>query len=152
MPCRRKPWWKKPYRREYAMFLGEFRLSVGRGGWLCLPASLRHDLHALYAPDDTELILTTFYKRCLVCFPREEWLKEPEKLRRRGASPRDLQDFQTRKAVCPQDAEGRLRIPPAFRRYAQITRDVLLMGVVNRLELWSPRRWERFAAAAGWRL
>jgi MraZ protein len=131
------------------MFLGEYRLSVEGAGWLTLPPGIRNALHELYAPDDDTLILSMFFERCLVCYPRVEWLKVPERLRSMGASPIDLRDFQTRKAVCLLDGEGRFYIPLLFRQYAQLERDALLIGMVCCLELWSPHQWERFTAAEG---
>ena len=66
------------------MLLGEYHLSLDRAGCLCLPSSIRHALRELYAPDDTALILTTFFEGCLVCYPVVEWYKAPERLRRRA--------------------------------------------------------------------
>jgi MraZ protein len=128
------------------MLLGEYRRSVKGAGWLCLPSSIRHALCELYAPDDTALILTTFFERCLVCYPRVEWFKAPEKLRRMGTSPAHLRHFRTSAALCPLDEEGRLYIPHLFRQYAQIERDVLVIGIVCWLELWSPHQWEQYEA------
>src|SRR6516164_8489156 len=82
------------------MFLGEYHLSVDRGGRLCLPECMRYVLRECYAPDDTELILSMFFERCLVCYPKAEWFKVPERLRSMGASPGDIRDFQEKKAVC----------------------------------------------------
>jgi MraZ protein len=41
-------------------------------------------------------------------------------------------------------------IPPAFRQHAEIERDVLLIGAINRLELWSPQQWEQYEADDVW--
>jgi MraZ protein len=128
------------------MLLGEYHLSLDRAGWLRLPSSIRHALRELYAPDDTALILSMFFERCLVCYPRAEWFKAPERLARMGATPLDLRDFQTRKAVCLLDPEGRLYLPHLFRQHAEIERDVLVVGVVCYLELWSPHQWEGYGA------
>ena len=43
------------------MFLGEYRLNVDGKGRLRLPAGIRRDFHALYAPDDAKLIMPTFW-------------------------------------------------------------------------------------------
>jgi MraZ protein len=109
-------------------------------------------LRELYAPDDTALILSMFFDGCLVCYPRVEWFKAPERLRRMGATPLDLRDFRTSAALCPLDEEGRLYLPHLFRQYAQIERDVLVVGVICNLELWSPKLWEGYAADEASRL
>jgi len=115
-------------------------------GRFCLPECIRSVLHECYAPEDDALILSMFFKRCLVCYPREEWFKMPQRLRSRGASPGDIRDFQEKKAVCLLDGEGRLYIPLPFRKYAEITREALLIGMVYFLELWAPHRWEAYVA------
>ena len=43
-------------------------------------------------------------------------------------------------------------IPPAFRQHAEIVRDALLIGIVTRFELWSPKQWELFVEDEAWRL
>jgi MraZ protein len=75
-----------------------------------------------------------------------EWYRAPERLRRRGASSRDIRDFLTSSARCPLDGEGRLYLPHLFRQYAEIERDALLIGMVCSLELWAPHQWKGYAA------
>jgi division/cell wall cluster transcriptional repressor MraZ len=107
---------------------------------------MRYVLRECYAPDDTELILSMFFERCLVCYPKAEWFKVPERLRSMGASPGDIRDFQEKKAVCLLDSEGRFYIPLPFRKYAEITQEALLIGMVYFLELWAPNQWEAYVA------
>ena len=134
------------------MLLGEYHLSLDCAGRFSLPVAIRYAMRELYAPDDTTLILSMFFDGGLVCYPRVEWLKAPERLRRLGATPRELRDFQTPKAVCLLDEEGRLYLPHLFRQHAGITHDVLVIGGVCLLELWSPPRWEGYGAKEAGRL
>jgi MraZ protein len=129
------------------MLLGEYRRSVDDAGWLCLPGGIRTALHELYAPDDTALILTTFFDGCVLCYPVAEWYRAPERLRRMGAQSTDIRDFLTSSARCPLDGKGRLFIPHLFRQYADIKRDLLLIGAVCSLELWAPIHWKGYG---GW--
>ena len=132
------------------MLLGEYRLSLDRAGRFSLPVGIRHALHELYTPEDTTLIGTTFYDRCLVYYPRAEWLSAKETLHRKGACPALIRCFRYRAALCPLDRQGRVYVPPQFRQYAAIDRDVLLIGLVKLLELWSPQQWEAYAADEVW--
>jgi MraZ protein len=68
----------------------------------------------------------------------------PERLHREGACKALIRDVQTSKAVCRLNGEGRLYIPVLFRQHAAIERDVLMIGMIRRLELWSPDRWEGY--------
>jgi MraZ protein len=125
------------------MLLGEYHLRLEGAGWLPIPAGIRNALHEIYAPDDTTLIVTTFFDWCLVCYPVAEWYKAPERLRRMGATPQEIRDFLRSSARCSLDTEGRLYLPHLFCEHAAITRDALIIGVVIKLELWSPNEWER---------
>jgi division/cell wall cluster transcriptional repressor MraZ len=128
------------------MLFGEYRLSLDHVGRLTLPVSIRQALREMYAPDDTALVLSMFFDGCLVLYPRVEWFKMPDRLRRMGATPLDLRDFLTKAALCPLDPEGRVYLPHLFCQYAEIKQDALLIGIVCYLELWSPHRWEGYAA------
>jgi|RhiMetStandDraft_8_1073273.scaffolds.fasta_scaffold29160_1 transcriptional regulator MraZ len=125
------------------MLLGEYPLRVESAGWLPLPGIIRTQLHECYAPDDAALIVTTFFDWCLVCYPVVEWYTMPDRLRRMGATPQEIRDFLRSSARCSLDPEGRLYLPHLFCEHAAIARDALLIGVVIKLELWSPHRWER---------
>jgi MraZ protein len=129
------------------MLLGEYRRRVDNAGWLCLPGGIRNALHELYAPDDTTLVLSMFFKGCVSCFPVVEWYKTPERLRRIGAPPLDIRDYFASAAACPLDTQGRLYLPHVFCEYAAIERDVLLIGVICSLELWAPIHWKGYV---GW--
>jgi MraZ protein len=128
------------------MLMGEYRLSLDGAGRLTLPCAIRYALRQRYAPDDAALILTSFFDHCLVCYPQDEWRKMPERLRREGACKALIRDFQTNKAVCRLNGEGRLYIPVLFRQHAAIERDVLLIGIICYLELWAPQLWEAYVA------
>jgi division/cell wall cluster transcriptional repressor MraZ len=50
-------------------------------------------------------------------------------------------------ALAEIDARGRLTIPKALRIYAQITTEVVLVGLYDRIEVWSPTRWEAYLSS-----
>ena len=131
------------------MLLGEYRLNLDDKGRLSVPSALRHTLRELYAPDDTSLIVTRFFENCLVVYPKVVWLGIQAQLL---AMPNDppsrafVRQFCASASTCSLDRQGRLLIPPKLRQYADINGDVLVHGVVNKLELWSPSRWEVYEA------
>jgi MraZ protein len=45
---------------------------------------------------------------------------------------------------CPVDRQGRILIPPTLREEAGLEKDVVLLGVANRIEVWSKARWDSF--------
>lgn len=131
------------------MLLGEYRLSLDDKGRLSIPAVLRHTLHELYAPNDHPLVVTRYFETCLVIYPKAIWLEIQEQLLglQNDASARAfLRQFCASASVCNMDRQGRILIPPKLRQYAEIDSEALVIGVVKKLELWSPARWEAYDA------
>jgi MraZ protein len=131
------------------VLLGQYHLSLDDKGRLSVPAVLRHTLHELYAPNDQTVVLTKYFEHCLVVYPKAVWLEIQEQLLalRNDASTRAfLRQFCASANVCNLDRQGRILIPPQLRQYADIDSEALLIGVVRKLELWSPLRWEAYDA------
>lgn len=131
------------------MFLGQYHLSVDDKGRVSVPAGIRHTLHELYAPHDTTLVVTKFFEHCLVLYPQTEWLAVQEQVATlpNDESCRAFQRlFYASAHLCPLDRQGRLLIPPKLRDYAAIETEACLVGLRQKLELWSPQRWEGYEA------
>ena len=131
------------------MLLGEYHLNLDDKGRLSVPAPLRHTLNELYAPDDTTLVVTKYFENCLVIYPKAVWLtiqtqllELPNDAESRGF----LRQICSSASVCSLDRQGRLLVPPKLRQYAAIDNEALMIGVVKKLELWSPARWEAYEA------
>ena len=95
------------------MLLGEYCLTLDDERRFSLPAHVRQTLHEMYASD--ALVMTTFYEGCLTLYPEAEW----KKLQLQNAAP------------CIPDSQGRVFVPPEFRQYAGIDREVFLIGMVK---------------------
>ena len=131
------------------MLLGEYRLSLDDKGRLSIPAVLRHTLHEFYAPNDNTLVVTRYFENCLVIYPKAIWLEIQEQLlglQNDAGSRAFLRQFCASASVCNVDRQGRILIPPKLRQYAEIDSEALLIGVVKKLEVWSPVRWEAYDA------
>lgn len=126
------------------MLLGEYNLSLDDKGRLSVPAVLRHTLREQYAPGDQTLVVTKYFENCLVAYPKTVWLEIQTQLLelRNDVSTRAfLRQFCASASVCNLDRQGRILIPPKLRQYAEIESEVLVIGVLRKLELWSPGRW-----------
>ena len=132
------------------MLLGEYHLSLDDKGRLSVPASLRAALHKRYAPDDTTLVVTKYHENCLVLYPEAEWLLIQTQLLdlpNDSTSRAFIRHFCASANVCALDRQGRVLIPPKLRQYAEIDAEALMIGVVKKLEIWAPHRWEGYAAS-----
>lgn len=121
------------------MFMGEYNHTIDAKGRLSVPSRLREAL-------GEEFVITKGLDGCLFAYTKEEWSVFEEKL---GALP--LTNSNARKfsrfflagaAVAEVDKQGRILIPPVLREFAALEKDVVLIGVSRRVEIWSKERWE----------
>jgi len=132
------------------VLVGEYHLNLDDKGRLSVPASLRNTLHELYAPDDTTLVATKFFENCLVLYPKTEWMiiqTQLLTLPNDESSRAFLRHFCASAQVCSLDRQGRLLVPPKLRQYADIETEALMVGMLKKVELWAPRRWEGYEAS-----
>lgn len=125
-------------------FLGEFAYSIDSKGRLVIPAKIRHAF-------DTGIILTIGLEGCLWGFTREGWERFAEKLSSLPvgmANARALMRLFFSQAVAgSMDKQGRVLVPDNLRDYADLDGEVVIVGVGDHIEIWSPERWEAFKAA-----
>ena len=125
------------------MFRGRYEHSIDPKGRLSIPSRFREILIANY---DERLILTNF-DTCLWAYPVREWKAVEEKV---AALPqfkpevKSLQRFFISAACeCPLDPNGRIIIPTTLRRYGALMKDVVLVGMTKRIEIWSKEKWQK---------
>ncbi len=127
------------------MFIGEYHHTLDPKGRLILPARFRAHL-------GERCITTRGLDRCLFVFPLEEWRGLEEKLRglplTRPEARAFARFFFSGAVECELDSQGRILIPPALREYAGIDREVVVIGVATRMEIWSKEAWLGYAARA----
>jgi MraZ protein len=121
------------------MFLGRHAHTVDAKGRLAIPARFRDGL--------TEgVVLTRGIDRCLSLYPLSAWRPLAEKVSALPLTDPDARVF--RRLVFAEavdlelDSQGRLLLPPELRRYAEIDRDAIVVGVHTSIEIWSPASWE----------
>jgi MraZ protein len=124
------------------MFRGRFEHTIDAKGRISIPAKYREILAEKY---DDRLIITNF-DRCLVAYPYEEWRNVEEKVSAISMVQKEAKDFKrffiSGATECPIDKLGRILIPPILRAYAQLEKEVVFAGQVNKFEIWSKDCWE----------
>lgn len=127
------------------MFMGEFRHSVDAKGRLIIPAKLREGL-------GDRFIATKGLEDCLFVFPAGEWETFGEKLRSlplaSGAARAFTRLFFSGATDCEVDPQGRILLPANLREYAAIEREVVIVGVSARVEIWAKAKWEAYCQKA----
>jgi MraZ protein len=120
------------------MFLGEYQHSLDAKGRVILPARFRDQLAA-------GAFVTKGRGGCLSVFTQEEFEDVASTVReqsRRGAKELNAaRVFFSGAADVTPDRQGRVALPANLREYAGLTRDVVVLGVFSRIEIWDRERW-----------
>jgi MraZ protein len=127
------------------MFRGNHPHSVDDKGRVAIPARFREALSGLH---DERLVVTRFKRRgrpCLDVHPFSGWRRLEEKIAGRKRFNRRLAAFESYYVAAAQDvqldAQGRLLIPPILRTYAALGREVVLVGLIDRFQIWNQDVW-----------
>ncbi|GKX29084.1 transcriptional regulator MraZ [Vallitalea longa] len=125
------------------MFIGEYKHSIDAKGRLIVPAKFRVLL------GDT-FYITKGFDKCLMVYTEEEWNKFIEKLNNNPMKKKDarrIQRFFIASAnECTLDKLGRILVPSHLREHSMLEKEVILIGVSNRVEIWSRENWEEYNA------
>lgn len=127
------------------MFMGEYQHSVDGKGRLIIPAKLREGLGERF-------VATKGLENALFLFPPAEWERFGEKLRTlpmaSGAARAFTRLLFSGATDCEVDPQGRILLPANLRDFAGIEKDVVIVGVQSRVEVWSKARWEEYCQQA----
>lgn len=132
------------------MFRGRFIHTIDSKGRVSVPIKFREVLSDKY---EESLIVTTEVDQCLIAFPTEEWNRLEEKIRSLPSMSKELKAwmrfFYSGAVECPIDRQGRILIPPSLREYGSLNKEVVLIGLFNKIEIWDKGRWEAAMAPEG---
>ena len=117
---------------------GEFQHSIDSKGRLFVPAKLRPELGEFF-------FVTKGLDNCLFLYPAGNWADIEEKIAALPLSKsRNLQRMLFASAQrCELDSQGRILIPQKLRQYAGLNKDVTIIGVSSRAEIWDSEKWQR---------
>ena len=121
------------------MFMGEYEHGIDEKGRMIVPTKFRDAL-------GEHFVLTKGIDGCLFIYPSDEWEKFVEKLQALPGTKeaRNLQRFFMAGAVDSEcDKQGRVMIPAKLREHAGIQKDVVSVGLMNKIEIWSKDHWDK---------
>lgn len=121
------------------MFTGEYSHSVDEKGRLIIPSKFREELGSTF-------VIAKGLDGCLSVYPNDEWKKFEEKLSALPYTDVDARRFSrymlAGAVTVELDKQGRILIPSNLRSFASLDKDVVLIGVGMRAEIWNRARWE----------
>ncbi len=120
------------------MLIGEYEHSLDVKGRVIMPAKLREDM-------GEKFILTKGLDGCLFGFSQNEWANFEEKLKTLPLTNKNARDFVrfflSGATECEMDKQGRFLVASNLRKYASMDKEVVVIGVGNRIELWNKEKW-----------
>lgn len=121
------------------MLMGEYNNSIDAKSRLIVPAKFRDEL-------EYKCVLTKGLDNCLYIYPMDEWLRFQEKLATLPVSDAKarafVRYFYASAVECEIDKQGRMTIPQSLKEYAKIEKELVTLGVLNKVEIWSKQEWE----------
>lgn len=128
---------------ELDMFMGEYHHSIDSKGRMIIPAKFRDDLGESF-------VLTRGLDQCLFGYPINEWKLLEDKLKNLPLTKKDARAFTrfffSGAIECEIDKQGRINIASPLLNYAKLEKECVVIGVSNRIEIWSGENWEKYMA------
>ena len=120
------------------MLIGEYEHSLDAKGRVIMPAKLREDM-------GEKFILTKGLDGCLFGFSQKEWANFEEKLKTLPLTNKNARDFVrfflSGATECEMDKQGRFLVAGNLREYAEMDKEIVVIGVGNRIEIWNKQKW-----------
>ncbi|MFH1729472.1 MAG: division/cell wall cluster transcriptional repressor MraZ [Pseudomonadota bacterium] len=124
------------------MFKGRYEHSIDSKGRISIPSKFRDVLDERFSE---HLVITNHFDPCLVAYPLQAWRDLERKVAEMPQFDKRvtyLKRFFISGAVeCPIDKSGRILLPQNLREYADLSKDVVLMGQVRTIEIWAKEKW-----------
>ena len=124
------------------MFIGEYEHSIDQKGRLIMPAKFRESL-------GEKFVATKGLDGCLFVYSIEEWQTLETKLKTLPFTNKDartfIRFFFSGAIECEVDKQGRILITSNLREYANLEKEVSIIGVSNRVEIWSREKWQNYS-------
>lgn len=123
-----------------SMFMGEYHYAIDDKGRLTIPSKLRYEL-------GENFIVTRGLDNCLFIYPKSEWNEIITKYRELP-NTKDARNFMrfflSGATECEFDKQGRINVMAPLIKFADLKKECVIIGVNDRLEVWSKERWEQF--------
>jgi MraZ protein len=127
------------------MFYGEYFHTIDRKGRLILPAKFREAAKTHFIE---KFFVTRGLDNCLFMFSEEEWKTQETKFKAVPFTKQQARIFNRLYFSGAQevsfDAQGRILLPQYLKDFAEIKKEVVIVGVSNRIEIWAKNKWEEF--------
>lgn len=131
------------------MFYGEYQHTIDRKGRIILPAKFREAAKSNFIE---KFFVTRGLDKCLFMFAEDEWKNQEQKFKSMPFTKQEARRFNRiyfsgAQELIP-DKQGRILLAQYLKEFAGIKRDIVIIGVANRIEIWDKNLWQEFYKTA----
>jgi MraZ protein len=127
------------------VFLGEYEVTLDAKGRFLLPVGIKKQLPE---NENERFVIARGFEKCLTLYPKKNWdpiMAELIKVNDYKAENREfLRYFTMGAAEMELDSASRLLVPPNLKSYAGLEKDVVLVSVINKIEIWDKSKYQQF--------
>ena len=129
------------------MFMGEYSPALDEKGRVAIPVKLRKAFGEEVSIE--KLVVTHGFDKCLMAFREEEWREfvETKLMALPQSDPKNRMSVRFLiggASECELDKQGRMVIPSYLLKYAEIDSDLIILGLSNKIEIWSKEVYEKY--------
>ncbi|MDP1853372.1 MAG: division/cell wall cluster transcriptional repressor MraZ [Candidatus Omnitrophota bacterium] len=131
------------------MFYGEYQHTIDRKGRIILPSKFREVAKSNFIE---KFFVTRGLDKCLFMFAEDEWKNQEQKFKSMPFTKQEARRFNrlyfSGAVEMAADKQGRILLPQYLKDFAGIKRDIVIIGVANRIEIWDKTLWQEFYKTA----
>ena len=116
---------------------GEYQHSIDTKGRVIFPVKLREELGEGF-------VIAKGLDNCISVFSKQGWEEFYSKISAMPSRAERLKRFFSANFECEPDAQGRILIPPTLRSYAGLNKDVTIVGLGGKAEIWDTEAWNKY--------
>ena len=127
------------------MFYGEYLHSLDRKNRVIIPSRFRETIREMCIE---KLYITRGLDECLFVFPESEWKAQESKFKAMSFTKKEVRKFKrlffSGATQAVPDKQWRILIPDYLKDYAKLSKNIMIVGVSNRIEIWDKNKWDEF--------
>lgn len=122
------------------MLIGKYEQNIDPKGRVNIPAKFRSALGETF-------VVAVGEEKCACIYPVSEWDAFMERVNAVDAEDRAMlmRYIQQMSAECSLDSQGRVVMPPQIREYAELQKEIVVVGEQKKIEIWSLDNWNRYS-------
>ena len=131
------------------MFYGEYSHSLDKKNRIIIPSRFRE---VIQEKGIEKFYVTRGLDDCLFMFTEKEWKQQEAKFREKSFTRKEVRQFNrlffSGAVEASPDKQWRVLVPDYLKEYAGLSKDIMIIGVSNRIEIWDTKKWQEFYSSS----